>query len=181
MRERRTKPRAEVMLSRTEDMELVRQIMIHPSIYPWIVDDGGEPAANFAPPVHPAVHYVEVRAMDVDDVWYTVGVYMLVPQSSRCFEIHTCILPSGYGRPAAEASQLILRYLFDGARPLADKLISRVPADNPRALAYSLRAGLKPEGVNRASFLRNGKLLDQTWVGITRTEWKEAQCLPQSL
>jgi RimJ/RimL family protein N-acetyltransferase len=181
MRKAKTMERADVVLSRTEDMELVRQVMVHPSVYPWIVDDGGEPPENFLPPVHPAVHYVEVRAMEVDGELHTIGVYMLVPQSSRCFEIHTCILPSGYGRPAAEASRLILRYLFDGEKPLADKLISRVPADNPRALAYSLRAGLKVEGVNRGSFLRAGKLLDQTWVGITRTEWKEAQCLPQSL
>jgi|GEM_PF-3008172 len=160
------------LLRRTLRMGRVREILTHPAIYPWITEDGAPEPTEFEPVDDDLIHYVEVFKRIEGGGETSVGVYMLMPLYQRCMEIHTNILPQGYGQVAHEAIHLLQAYAFAGTDPLADKLVSRVPEDNRRALSYAtVTAGFQVEGVNRASYLRGGKLLDQTWVGLTRAEW----------
>ena len=93
------------------------------------------------------------------------GLFMLVPQNAVTAEIHTCLLLRG--KEAFQAGQLLLDYLFSNYQ----KAISYTPSTNKKALFYALRLGFKKEGVLAQSFLKNGKLLDQTLVGLTKGEY----------
>jgi RimJ/RimL family protein N-acetyltransferase len=48
------------------------------------------------------------------------------------------------------------------------KLIGTVPTPDKELLRYFQRVGFTREGVNRKSFMRNGVLLDQYYVGKSR-------------
>ena len=93
------------------------------------------------------------------------GLFMLVPQNAVTAEIHTCLLLRG--KEAFQAGELLLDCLFSKYQ----KAISYTPSTNKKALFYALRLGFKKEGVLTQSFLKNGKLLDQTLVGLTKGEY----------
>lgn len=93
------------------------------------------------------------------------GLFMLVPQNAVTAEIHTCLLLRG--RAAFKAGQLLLEYLFSKYQ----KAISYTPSNNRKALIYAIGLGFKKEGILTQSFLKNGELLNQTLVGLTKGEY----------
>lgn len=146
-------------LIRTRDMALVASILAHPAIWPHISDDG---CTEPDPQDNDALHWMLVSDGE------PAGVFMLHQHNAACWEVHTCLLPRAWGQPAAQAAQLLLAYAFGiGAR----KVITHVPSYNRLALRFAKAAGMTQEGVNRASFAKNGELLDQIMLGITEKEW----------
>ena len=93
------------------------------------------------------------------------GIFMLLPQNAVTAEIHTCLLLRG--KEAFQAGRLLLSYLFNKYQ----KAISYTPLTNKKALFYALRLGFKKEGVLTQSFLKNGVLVDQVVVGLTKGEY----------
>lgn len=151
-------------ISRTHDMALIASIMGHPAVWPHIHEDGAEAPA---PVVHDSLHWMLIS----DD--QPAGVFLVHPVRAACYEVHTCLLPRIWGKGAAEAARLLIDHVFNGIG--ARKLITNVPASNRPALRFAKASGLQIEGVNRASFLRNGVMEDQTMLGITYKEWKSCQ------
>lgn len=95
------------------------------------------------------------------------GIYALVPMNAVTVEIHTCLLPSMRGKDALCVANLLMQHIFTSYQ----KAISHIPEYNKKAKLYALRVGFQIEGINRSSFLKNGKLLDQYLVGMTREEF----------
>lgn len=114
-------------------------------------------------------------------VWLLVGdgepagVFLLHSHNLACWEVHTCLLPRVWGAKARQATQLCRAWMFENTP--CQKLITNVPADNLLALRFAKRCGMTPEGVNHKSYLKNGELLDQHVLGLTKQEW---QCQQQS-
>lgn len=153
-------------IERTRDMGLVYSILSHPKIFPFIHEDGiSEPA----PLDHDALHWMLIS----DDE--PAGVFLVHARGALCFEVHTCLLPRIWGKDSMAASALLLRYVFTvmGAK----KLVTNVPANNRHALRFAKANQMQIEGVNRASFLRNGEMEDQIMLGITQKEWTSCQQL----
>lgn len=155
-----------MMLERTHDMQLVARIMGHSAIWPYIHDDGVDVCA---PEDHEALHWMLVN----DDDGMPGGVFLVHAQNSYCYEMHTCLLPRLWGRQAAYAAQLLLAWAFTETQCL--KMVSNVPANNRQALRFALAGGMVKEGVNRASYMQRGELVDQILVGITKKEWELCQ------
>lgn len=155
------------MIRRTHDMNIVQAILDHPRIARDIREDDSPDQQAID---HESIHWLLVT----DDA--PAGVFLVHPTGSHCYELHTCLLPRIWGAGATLAADLVLAHVFDviGAR----KLITKVPASNRKALRYAQAAGLQIEGVNRASFLRNGAMEDQIMLGITEQEWKSCQQSP---
>lgn len=149
-----------MMLARTRDMALVASIIRHPAIWPHIHDDGSSECELVD---HDAVHW-----MLVDD-GAPAGVFMVHATNAVCYQMHTCLLPRIWGQEAAQAAQLLLTWAFTDTDCL--KMITNVPAYNRAALRFAKAGGMQQEGVNRASYLRNGALIDQIMLGITKQEW----------
>jgi RimJ/RimL family protein N-acetyltransferase len=149
-----------IKLARTHDMPLVAAIMSHPAIWPHIHEDGlDEPA----PLDLDGFHWLLV------DDGAPAGVFLAHPRGAACWEVHTCLLPRTWGRNAAHAACMLLTHLFDIIG--CDKVVTNVPAYNRAALRFAKSSGMRVEGTNTASFLRNGVLEDQIMLGITRKEW----------
>ena len=147
---------------RSHDMELVRVVLTHPQIYPWITDDSCPPAKEFQPVDHPQFWYVIVREAP-DEV---LGLWMLVPQNEICWEIHTCLLPKAWGTTAREAAAEFLQWVWKNTS--CWRLITNVPVNNRLAFRFAKAAGMTVFGLNEKSFLKNDEALDQIMLGITK-------------
>jgi RimJ/RimL family protein N-acetyltransferase len=147
-------------VGRTHDMELVRGILSHPAIWPWIHDDG---ASEPAPVDHETLFWLLVTDP------HPAGVFLLHAHNHVTYEVHTCLLPRTWGAQAREATQMGRRWMFENTP--CQKIVTNIPEDNALALRFAKRCGMTVEGVNRQSFLKNGELLDQHVLGLTKKEW----------
>jgi RimJ/RimL family protein N-acetyltransferase len=152
----------------TEDVGLIRRCMTHPAVWKHVSDDGSPPVDKFWPPIGEPVLYL--AAFEGEDCG---GVWVYHPHNLILFEVHTCCLPEWWGPRALEAARRTLLWMI-GNTPCR-KVITHVPAPNRRAYSFALRVGLQDEGLNRASFQKNGMLFDQYVLGITEGE---ISCLP---
>jgi len=148
----------------------MRQIMTHPRVYPKITDDGSPLASEYQPVESDQVWYVVVRADDA-----LLGMWMLVPQNSICWEIHTCLLPAAYGPPARQAAGLMADWIWENTP--CQRLVTAVPTTNRLAHRFAVGAGMEQYGTNPKSFRKGGQLLDQLLLGMSKPEVKCQQQL----
>ena len=145
-------------------MGLIRSILQDPAIFPHIHDDG---VKDCAPVDHEGLHWMLVSDGE------PLGAFLVHALNSYCYEMHTCLLPRAWGAVAARAAQMLLEWAFEHTD--CEKMVTNVPAYNRAALRFAKAGGMTQEGINRASFMRNGVLVDQIMLGITKKEWKSWQ------
>ncbi len=146
------------------ELEYVDFVMRHPSIYPHISDDLSPEAGEFtAAPLLMGPRIIFLRPV-VEG--FGAGVFLFHPWNSVTYEVHSCVLPGFRGKTAVEASRLAAAWMFEntGCR----KIITQIPARNRAAYALAHRAGFRAEGVNKRSFLKDGTLYDQAFMGLLK-------------
>lgn len=137
-----------------EDAE---RIITHDEIYPDVSDDGSAEPSEFR-------ILNGVTALVVYDP-EPVACSILYPRNICTYEIHTQTLPEGRRR-SFEYGKAMLGWVW--ANMPVDKLVATIPEYNRKALLYTLRLGFSIEGICPKSFMKNGKLTDQTHIGIER-------------
>jgi RimJ/RimL family protein N-acetyltransferase len=148
---------------RTTDADLIRSVMTHPRVYPHITDDGCPPVEQFAPVLSPAIWYVE--AHDGEEL---LGLWAFVPQNAICWEVHTCLLPNAWGQRGAKAAKEMAAWIW--ANTDCRRIVTNVPSCNPLAYRFARKAGMVEYGRNTDSFLKDGKLYDQSLLGLSKPE-----------
>lgn len=146
------------------DMDLIRRTMTHPQIWPHISDDGAPSLEGFEPPSHPSIWYVAVRSGSE-----FMGLWMFVPQSAVCFEVHTCLLPTAWGTFSRRAAVAVADWMWQQCVNL-QRIVTSVPECNRLALRLAENSGMLRYGLNPMSYLKNGKLYGQILLGISREE-----------
>lgn len=147
-----------ITLQPLNDLDLINRVILDAAVNDDISDD-----ASKNHKIQQLPHAFECLGIYHDEE--IKGLFMLVPQNAVTAEIHTCLLLRG--KEAFQAGQLLLDYLFSNYQ----KAISYTPSTNKKALFYALRLGFKKEGVLTQSFLKNGVLVDQVVVGLTKGEY----------
>jgi RimJ/RimL family protein N-acetyltransferase len=94
-----------------------------------------------------------------------LGLFMLVRHNAVTWEIHTCLLPSAWGR-TIEAAREMAGWAF--AHMPCFRIITNVPAYNRLALKFAQRAGMIEYGTNYRSYLKDGRLWDQICLGLSK-------------
>ena len=150
-----------IHVDRSTDYGLVRAIMTQPSVYGHLTDDFSPPAADYRPIESDAIWYVIV--WDDNDL---LGLWLFVPQNGICWEIHTALLPDAWGDRGHRAAKVALAWIWQNTP--CRRIVTNVPEDNRLAYRFALAAGMVGYGLNRASFQRGGRLLDQHCLGISR-------------
>ena len=152
---------------RTHDLALIRSIMTHEKVWPAITDDLAGDPKDFMPVDHPATYYLAAHEGD-----HFLGIWMLNPENSVTWDVHTCLLPSAWGELAVRAAVHAIQWVWDNTPCL--RLVTKVPVFNRLALRFARMAGMVEYGRNPKSFLKNGQLHDQILLGISKPE---VQCL----
>jgi RimJ/RimL family protein N-acetyltransferase len=156
-----------ITFERSTDYALVRRILTHPRIYDKISDDHSPAREDYRPIEHPSVWYVVAR--DVYPEGHDLlGLWMLHPLNGICWEVHTALMPVAWGEKGLEAAHLLPDWIWENTP--CRRIVTNVPSTNRLALHFALRAGMTIFGVNRASYLKDGKLCDQVCLGISPPE-----------
>lgn len=157
-----------ITFERSRDYALIRRILTHPRIYPFISDDHSPPASEYQPVEHDAVWYVVARNVEPDLGTDTLGLWMFCPQNGICWEVHTALLPCAWGDVGLEAARQLPAWIW--ANTPCRRIVTNVPSTNRLAFHFALNAGMKIYGVNVASYLKSGKFCDQICLGISPQE-----------
>lgn len=145
-----------------EDNNLVVSILTHPSIYWWVTDDSALPASNldFTPFLSINNVYVLLPREGCITIYY--------PRNGTTWEVHSAALPESRGKNMVEAAMDSLVWMFTNTP--CRKVNTLVPSFNPLALRLAKQCGMKIEGVDRKSFLKESVLYDQTQLGICKED-----------
>jgi hypothetical protein len=147
-----------IEFERTTDAALIRGVITHPAVFPFMFSDGGPTAEEYEPPVIDGLWYVAAR---IDGA--LAGVFIFVPQTAVWYDAHVCVLP--HARPkATELYKGVLAWVR--ANTPCRKVTGNIPVYNPASLLVATGAGAKVIGVNKASIMKNGRLRDQVIVGV---------------
>jgi hypothetical protein len=145
-----------------EDLEAVLRVTEHPAVKETSLDDLTTGSL------------VDLWRYALQHEWTYVlmpnefTVFLGVPRTASCYEVHTNILPEGRGPIAVDAAKRAIAWILHNTE--IDKVISFIPAFNTPALALAVRAGFRKEGRIEKSFMKFGKLQDEIIVGLNRQE-----------
>jgi hypothetical protein len=143
-----------ILFERTENAALVREILTHPKIWPWIASDGYPPPEEFWPAAeNPAVHYLLVRS--AGEVF---GLYITHPINAALWEVDHALLPTAWGAPSYWIGRAFEEWLW--ANTSAETALGLTPADNALALKYARRHGMTETGRIPKGIKRGGKSYD---------------------
>lgn len=96
------------------------------------------------------------------------AVFIFDRISSATFDVHAHVLPAKR-HTSKDMGAAIFRHFFDIA-PQAKKLIAIIPECYPNVMRYAALMGFQLEGINRASYVFGGQLINQAYLGATKDE-----------
>jgi len=136
-----------------EDAE---EIIKHDAMWDYLTDDGSVAREDYKIP----------------EAWMNVVGYVdespaafvcIVPLNYVTADIHFGVHPD-YRDMSKELGTSILAWIWDNTEVL--KLVAQTHADTVRD--FALQVGFEIEGINAMSFMKNGKLIDQVYLGVKR-------------
>lgn len=102
----------------------------------------------------------------------TLGMFSLIPSNDVTLEGHAHVLLE-HRNKAKEIGLSAIKWMLDNVDKKYQKLNTQVPIIYPNVYHYTLKIGLKDEGLNKLSYRKNGELHDQHYVGATMDELKQ--------
>jgi len=152
-----------ITFQRTIDFVLVKSIVTHPKVYRHLGDDFSPPPEKWEPNRHESVWYVLVLEGEA-----VLGVFMLVPLNTICYEIHAALLPVAWGEKGQRVAEGITVWVW--ANTPCRRLVGNVLPYNRAVLRFTQAMGMTVFGCNTRSYLKHGRLRDQIMLGISRPE-----------
>lgn len=145
------------------DKDFFLKILTDKDIKPFISDDK---CLHFSP------SDIEMVLKSDNIICLTNGlnaVGIFVPCNSVTYEVHTLIQKAGRGKEAVQSSLEGIKWMFENTN--CKKIVTHVPEFNIPAFALATKIGMKKEGINRKSFLKNGCLYNQILMGLCKEEF----------
>lgn len=149
----------DVLVARCYDCDVVRAILTHPDIYDRIAEDGTPLREDFIPSMIGAAYVVGIVGAE------PIGIVMYHPINVITWECHVQVLPEYRAEFAKEFAQKAIQWAWDMG---VQKLVAQIPFLYPNVRDFGLNVGFEVEGINRKSYLKNGQLHDQWYMGLVR-------------
>lgn len=146
-----------MIASRTLDYGLVIDILKNEQLFDEISEDG---VSTYLPDIINE-YWVQI----VSD--QTIGLYRLHQLNGITFQIHAFILPE-HRSQSKESGKVILEWCLNNLE--FEKLVAEIPFKYQNVVEFTAQMGFIDEGINRKSFLKDGKIWDTLRMGITRSE-----------
>lgn len=137
-------------------------MLVMTEVWDFLTDDSDLRIENYQPTLHD------------DSRWYIIshngqvaGAFWMRRVNAVTWEAHANVRPKFWGNKSGTAMcQLALDEMIRDTG--AKKIISLIPDSSPAVQRMAEAIGFKREGVQKKSWLKNGKLYDQIHYGITR-------------
>lgn len=150
-----------ITLKRAETVEEVDLILRDPELFARISEDGIE---GYVTPFDGHQRYIMI--MNGDEA---IGVWNLYPINSVTLNIHCNILET-HREHGRIAGGLLFDWFVNECPDQYQKLNAEIPMTYPEVYHFTKNFGFQDEGINRLSISKNGQLVDQWRLGITRRE-----------
>jgi hypothetical protein len=150
---------AAIIARRTFDADEVLSVLKDPQILKTITEGDCQ---NIDVDVNKAAFI----ACDVDNE--LAAVFIFDKTGAVVFDIHAHVLPT-QRQKSKDIAKVILKFFFDNFSQ-AEKLTALIPICYPNVIAFSEAFGFSLEGINRQSYLHQGQLIDQLYLGATKAE-----------
>jgi hypothetical protein len=150
-----------ILIARTFDYALVKRIITDPKVYRSLGDDSKPAAEDFQPIESEQILYLAAHEDKIP-----LGLFMLIPRNSVHAETHFCMLPCVWGPRSIDIGKAFLAWIWTNTQ--FHRLTGNIQEPNRLALAYAKAIGCEPFALNRGSVRKNGKLINEVLVGISR-------------
>lgn len=149
----------EITVKRSYDRDEILSVLANPDILKTITE--GE-STNLAVDVEKSCFVAAYVDGEIS------AVFIFDRLSNVVCDIHAHVLPAKR-QHSKDIGAAILKHFFDIA-PWAEKLNAIIPDCYPNVIKYALSFGFQVEGINRASYVFDGALINQTYLGATKAE-----------
>lgn len=143
-----------------DSIEDAYKVLTHPEIFVTIAEDGMECMTIEDMPTEP-IYLCGYR----DGV--LMGCFVIQRTSTISAEVHVQVLPD-----FREYSEWFGRAVIEWAwaNTVFSKLTALIPFTYPNVLDFAQRMGFKVEGVSQSSYLKDGTILDQWYLGLIKDQ-----------
>lgn len=139
----------------TKDMDKIKAVLCDEWIYNRISEDGTPNVEDYEPTTD-ALYLID------DDL---SGVMIFHPINAITFEMHIQMLDKS---KAMEFGHSCIEWFWD--KSYATKLVAQIPEIYPDVCKFAEKHGFEKEGINRASYLKDGNLHSQIYYGLIKPE-----------
>ena len=150
-----------MIVERTKDTVTILSILNDKDIFDSISEDGAK-KGEFKPEVN---NEMWVKIEQGEDL---IGVCNFHAINAITLQGHIHILKKYRHEHSLRAAKNIYEWLLNNSKFL--KLNVEIPSCHVNVMKYCKSVGFNLEGINRLSYLKGGKVLDQALLGITRSE-----------
>ncbi len=151
-----------IEVTRTYDAELIKSILFDPDLWDAIAEDG-QKKDEFEPVVNDECWLLMTHDETV------IALYNYHTKNAITVEIHAHVLPGHRKKFSKATGEAALRWLIV-TNPQYQKVVAQIPHIYQNVLDFACSFGFMIEGINRLSYLKNGEIVDQWMLGITREE-----------
>lgn len=147
------------MFELTNDSEFVTRCLTSPAIWRMGSDDS-------VIGINPELFFAQKN----NTIWLKVGDYGVFigrPINHISLDVHVALLPDAKGK-AAEISKGAIKWMFNNTQYL--HMNASIPEYNKLAIRLAEKVGMEFIGINKGSFMKDGKLYNQYLFGIQKED-----------
>jgi len=154
-----------ITIRQTVDSELVKSCMLRDDILSTVAEDN--------------INGIKYEPDMQKNCWLSLydgsdfmGVISYEAKNSVSVEMHMGIFTEFRGKKSYDATKLALIWLISEF-PCYKKVIVFIPVIYKNVKLFAMKIGFKEEGLSRQSYVKNGEIIDQWFMGMTQEEIKE--------
>ena len=148
----------------TKNALLIREIMTDDKLWAQLSEDHAPDKEQWMPDMwYPWL----VLTRENDYMVELYGVAAWIPQTPIVYKFHPAFLSDKWGdKHTVGLTKLAIDWAWKNLS--VQKMVASVPVMYKNTLRLGQRVGFKREGINKKSFLKDGELHDQYYLGLTR-------------
>ena len=152
-------------VNNTTDMDLVKNMLFVPEVWDRAAEDGVS-KESYEPSYDGMTVWLECKKDDE-----VIGIILVHVDTSAALKIHPYLLKK-YRFLGREMMEKLYEWFLSLPENI-NKIITVIPENQRKVYNFAKKVGFKDEGFNRESYMKNGKVYGQWYLGITRNEIEE--------
>jgi RimJ/RimL family protein N-acetyltransferase len=144
-----------MIIERTTDLAKIIKVLKNPEIFERISEDGVS-IDNWLPSLDDAIFLTDKE---------NIGLMIYHEINSITIECHVQVLPEHRGK-ALEFGKSAIDWAWENTK--ATKIVAQIPEIYPDVIRFAYKNGFSFEGINKDSYLKNGKVHSQYYLGLIK-------------